>query len=396
MRRATVPGSHVFSLLVLWCLAVSPAADGGELPRAAAGSGVRSGARAAIGVVLGRPVYRDEIVLDLGEGPIASWSAEALASAAAAEAVDAEPGLAWAGGEGADTFTLATGSDSVGDAVASDGEFSLGPDGALAADEASAVPEVPDLPGVAEAAEASDAVSWTTTPLASESVASEAVPRSDLETALECQQVLEQEMIRLFVQPLLQAYVASHAREIEPTAAEIAAVAARLADEDRQRLARDGTAMRSRLAAVTAALASLTAHPTPADTEKREELEAERDGLAVELEPRDASQMTAMLLGPWKLQRHLYDRFGGGRVLWQQMGVEAFDAMRRFLEGEEAAGRFAVTDPALRRALYAYWTTRRHGNFLTDDPLRVREMLLAPSWLGASAAAVLASGPVAP
>ena len=34
-----------------------------------------------------------------------------------------------------------------------------------------------------------------------------------------------------------------------------------------------------------------------------------------------------LLLPHWKLQRHLFDHYGGGRLLWQQRGIEAFDAM---------------------------------------------------------------------
>ncbi|MEM8865003.1 MAG: hypothetical protein AAGF31_05600, partial [Planctomycetota bacterium] len=86
----------------------------------------------------------------------------------------------------------------------------------------------------------------------------------------------------------------------------------------------------------------------------------------------------------WKLQRHLYQRFGGGRVLWQQAGIEAFDATRKWIESAETAGDFAVTGRQLRDALYHYWTMQNYGAFLTDDPQRVRDSLTAPPWLAAS------------
>jgi hypothetical protein len=87
------------------------------------------------------------------------------------------------------------------------------------------------------------------------------------------------------------------------------------------------------------------------------------------------------MLKHWKLQRHLYDEFGGGRILWQQAGIEAFDAMRGWLETEEKNGRFTISDPGLRTAFYEYWTTMNHGAFLTADKTRIRETFLEPEWL---------------
>jgi hypothetical protein len=36
------------------------------------------------------------------------------------------------------------------------------------------------------------------------------------------------------------------------------------------------------------------------------------------------------MLGHWKFQRHLYDKFDGGRILFRQARLEAFDAMHEF------------------------------------------------------------------
>ena len=52
-----------------------------------------------------------------------------------------------------------------------------------------------------------------------------------------------------------------------------------------------------------------------------------------------------MTLMNWKLQRLLDDKLGGGRILWQQFGIDAFDAMQRSLKQHEAAGDFTITDP---------------------------------------------------
>ena len=86
------------------------------------------------------------------------------------------------------------------------------------------------------------------------------------------------------------------------------------------------------------------------------------------------------MLSNWKFQRHLYQTYGGGSILWQQAGIEAFDATRTWLETLERNGKFKITDPELRSTLYHYWTTQRHGSFLTDDKQRIREFL-EPEWL---------------
>ena len=71
--------------------------------------------------------------------------------------------------------------------------------------------------------------------------------------------------------------------------------------------------------------------------------------------------------GNIKLQKALYDAFGGGRVLFQQGGVEAFDATRKLLEQKEAGGEVSITDPQVRELAYAYWT-RDHGAMMLSEP----------------------------
>ena len=93
--------------------------------------------------------------------------------------------------------------------------------------------------------------------------------------------------------------------------------------------------------------------------------------------PDDTAQKDAvltMLVGNVKLHKYLYDAYGGGRLLFQQAGVEAFDAMRRMIEAREAEGRFAITDPDVRTLAYDYWT-RDHGAFMITDPGRIAEAL---------------------
>lgn len=112
--------------------------------------------------------------------------------------------------------------------------------------------------------------------------------------------------------------------------------------------------------------------------EKRAELEAIQRSYEIVESP---DRMAALfVLGKRKFERHLYDKFGGGRVLWQQAGLEAFDANRKWLESEETQGHFKITDPKLRAAFYRYWTS--HQNFMLEGEAEIGEQFLEPKWAG--------------
>jgi hypothetical protein len=67
-----------------------------------------------------------------------------------------------------------------------------------------------------------------------------------------------------------------------------------------------------------------------------------------------------------KLQQHLFRKYGGGRVLWQQLGSEAFDAKYKWLQEQERLGHFRIDDPQLRATFYKYWTSTT-GIFANPD-----------------------------
>ncbi len=74
--------------------------------------------------------------------------------------------------------------------------------------------------------------------------------------------------------------------------------------------------------------------------------------------------VVAGLIAGNSAQRLLYRNFGGGRVLFQQAGSEAFDATHTLAQALEAQGKFAFATPELRTLAYDYWT-RDHGTFLS-------------------------------
>ena len=208
-------------------------------------------------------------------------------------------------------------------------------------------------------------------------VLGEPVYRDEIRTGKDAR--LAGELHRLFAAPVMQKYQAAHAAEIEPTKEEIDAATRVFRERHQERIKEEEPELRERLRRIEAELGrgEMTG-------EARKGLERQRRSLQAQLEPPDRSFAVFVLSG-WKFQRHLYDRYGGGRVLWQQAGLEAFDAMRKWLEAHEEKGDFRITDPALRAAFYEYWTAANHGAFMIRDPERIRREFLQPEWAAGGA-----------
>jgi hypothetical protein len=86
------------------------------------------------------------------------------------------------------------------------------------------------------------------------------------------------------------------------------------------------------------------------------------------------------MVANWMRERHLYDNFGGGRVLWEQPGYIAIDANRKWLESEEQLGNLTIADPKLREKFFRYWTHPDH-TFLLEDEESIRQEFLKPAWV---------------
>lgn len=185
---------------------------------------------------------------------------------------------------------------------------------------------------------------------------------------------LRNELHRLFTVPVLKAYREQHGADIEPTEKELAAATEYFDRAHRERIKQSEPKLRERLADIEQELLR-----ADLKEERRKRLERDHSALEMKLNP-PGRPFAAFVLENWKLQTHLYHKYGGGRILWQQAGIEAFDACRTWLEACERNGDFKITDPQLRTAFYEYWTTLDHGAFLTDDKERIREFL-EPKWM---------------
>jgi len=239
------------------------------------------------------------------------------------------------------------------------------------------------------------------------------VYRDQIQTGRDAQ--LDEELHRLFLAPVLQKYCQEHKAEITPTEAEIAGAAVYFDKRLREERQQENPELREALKTVRDKLS----HSKLTESQ-RESLDDERivlEGQLIREEPKVRQELKSIkerlsrsklteaerlrlesqktiiegLLQPpgkkfahfivdnWKFERHLYDRFGGGRILWQQAGLEAFDAMRNWLETQERNGSFKITEPKLRTEFYHYWH-RSHQPFMIEDAARIREEFLEPNW----------------
>lgn len=114
--------------------------------------------------------------------------------------------------------------------------------------------------------------------------------------------------------PALKAYLEPHRRELQPSEADIDHYIAVLRQRER-----------------CGAIAVIEA---PGDSERA---------------------FVRMMAGSLKVQRFIHLRNGGGRIVFQQMGLEAYDATRRLLLDLERQGAMAFATPEIRQAALGYW-----------------------------------------
>jgi hypothetical protein len=102
----------------------------------------------------------------------------------------------------------------------------------------------------------------------------------------------------------------------------------------------------------------------PAGTDTEEDREARR-------------QVAVLFVRAWKIQRALYERFGG-RVGFQQGGPEALDAMRTLAEAAQARGDLVFHDPGLEAAFWRYF--RDDAIHMFYGPAQAARVFERPPW----------------
>lgn len=101
----------------------------------------------------------------------------------------------------------------------------------------------------------------------------------------------------------------------------------------------------------------------------REEIAAIEESLEIDgrkKAPLESEQLLAKWwVGHWKQQQWFYKRYGG-RVIYQQVGPEAIDAMRDFLKESEAKKDFAIYDQDLKASFWEPFIGARQGVFVPN------------------------------
>lgn len=124
------------------------------------------------------------------------------------------------------------------------------------------------------------------------------------------------------------------------------------------------------------------------DSEEREEIQRHLDIVvsAIDSLSETPEQVNLDVVRPiamrwvqrWKILKTLYDKYGG-RVIFQQAGFEPFDAVREFLEEQEARGAFRILDKEYEDEFWHYWRTEQIHSFVPEG--QERELMNRPVWL---------------
>jgi len=101
-----------------------------------------------------------------------------------------------------------------------------------------------------------------------------------------------------------------------------------------------------------------------AEGEKKEYVKADLD-------------ITKMFITRWKVNKSLYEKYGG-RVIFQQAGVEPLDAYRKFLEEAQKNKRFEIYNIKLERLFWDYFTNEKLHFFYTKKD--GEKFIKTPPW----------------
>ena len=178
----------------------------------------------------------------------------------------------------------------------------------------------------------------------------------------------------LFARPILKQYYESHKEELTPTEEEIEKFTTFYKKKHEVEIKERKEEINNQIKKIKTQLSS-----NNITSVERQDLELDLQVLEMKLTP-PGRNFAMFVLPHRKFHLHLYRNYGGGRLLWQQRGIEAFDAMHSWLKQNEKKGFFKITDTKLRDVFYSYWTTMDHGPFFIEDKNRIDNEFLHPEW----------------
>ncbi len=102
-------------------------------------------------------------------------------------------------------------------------------------------------------------------------------------------------------------------------------------------------------------------------------------GAAAAEERQARAEIAAAFIRQWKINGALQRKYGG-RTIFQQAGPEPLDATRRFLEAAQAAGDFAIANPALEKPFWSYYRDDARHSFYKPGSREEQAAFTTPPW----------------
>ena len=95
------------------------------------------------------------------------------------------------------------------------------------------------------------------------------------------------------------------------------------------------------------------------------EMKEKTKGMEEQMRPMKR-QMAQQFVKSWKINKALYEKYGG-RLIFQQAGVEPLDAYRDFLKEQEKKGAFQILDRQYEAGFWRYFTNDAMHTFYSKD-----------------------------
>lgn len=95
------------------------------------------------------------------------------------------------------------------------------------------------------------------------------------------------------------------------------------------------------------------------------EMKEQTKGMEEQMRPMKR-QMAQQFVKSWKINKAIYEQYGG-RVIFQQAGVEPLDAYRDFLREQEKKGAFQILDKQYEAGFWRYFTNDAMHTFYKKE-----------------------------
>lgn len=90
-------------------------------------------------------------------------------------------------------------------------------------------------------------------------------------------------------------------------------------------------------------------------------------------------EIASAFIRQWKINQALYRQYGG-RVIFQQGGLEPLDAYRQFLEDHQARGDFIIIAPLLEAGFWRYFRNDGMHSFMPAGSKEEAHAFATPPW----------------